>query len=238
MGCTPHFIEVDNFFALKINSNSFPDAISKLEEIVDSHNIDVVHAEALYCARVASQLKEQKEKLIFSIDWHGIVPEESRMGGAHANRIEALELAEKKLLREANLNIFVSNSMLTHYNQKYGHINRNYTIVPCCVGDNRFIDSSQKLNSEIFPPDSIIFGYAGTMADWQCGLEMITLFADLYKANSKCHFLLLIPSSDQACAKSYCIQAGLPAEALLMTEVSHDEVPKWLSICHIGVMIR
>jgi glycosyltransferase involved in cell wall biosynthesis len=238
MGCTPHLIEVDNFFALNINSNSFPNVISRLEQIVDVNKIDVIHAEALYCARVASQLKARRNIIIFSIDWHGIVPEESRMGGAHESRILALEVEEKKLLQEADLNVFVSKSMHTHYHQKYGHVENNHAIVPCCVGDNRFIDSSQKPPSDMFPSDSIIFGYAGTMADWQCGREMVALFSDLHKINDKCRFLLLIPAADQSCAKAYCMNAGLPAEAMIMTEVSHDDVPKWLSICHVGVMIR
>jgi glycosyltransferase involved in cell wall biosynthesis len=238
MGCVPHFVEVDDFFRMKTTTTSFPEVTAELVEIIDRHDIDVVHAEALYCARVAAAVKEIRPSIYFSIDWHGIVPEESRMGGAHAVRVSALEEAERTLLSWGDLNVFVSESMGTHYRRKYGEIATAQVIVPCCVSDKRFVDATEGSMRSVFPPSSLVFGYAGTMADWQCGAEMIALFATLHREDARCRFLMLVPRSDQAKVTEYCTAAGLPTEAMVMLEVPHDDVPKHLCECDVGVLLR
>jgi glycosyltransferase involved in cell wall biosynthesis len=238
MGCIPHLIEVADFFRLKVSTESFPEVTSQLVGIVDGHDIDVIHAEALYCARVAAVVKAARPALQFSIDWHGIVPEESRMGGAHASRVAMVEQDERMLLSASDLNVFVSEAMGTHYRRKYGAISNAQVVVPCCVSERRFVQSDEPKSCTPFSAESLVFGYAGTMADWQCGAEMIDLFAALYREDSRCRFLLLVPKADQQKATDYCIAAGLPTAAMMMLEVSHDEVPLRLRDCDVGVLIR
>jgi glycosyltransferase involved in cell wall biosynthesis len=238
MGCEPHLIEVEDFFRMNATPESFQGIAAQLIDIVEQFDIDVVHAEALYCARVALAVKAARPSTVFSIDWHGVVPEEARMGGAHEARIASLEKAERQLLAAGDLNVFVSEAMGTHYRRKYGEILPAQVIVPCCVSDRRFVQPAEPKRRTLFPPGSLVFGYAGTMADWQCGAEMIELFAALHREDGRCRFLLLVPKSDQDKAIEYCTAARLPVEAMVMLEVPHDEVPLRLRDCDVGVLIR
>ena len=237
LGCQVHLLEIVDFFRLNTDSESFPSIVENLKRTILSEGIDVIHAEAIYCARVAQQVKQELPEILFSIDWHGVTPEESLMGGAHPNRIKAQETEEKFLLQECDLNIFVSKEMEAHYRRKYRLNSLNYVIVPCCVSYQRFvdIDFDTVLSSK---NDSLIFGYVGSMADWQCGREMISLFAHLYRYESRCRFELLVPKADQQKVIEYALKVGLPDISYTMKEVPHSEVPDSLKTWDIGLLLR
>lgn len=238
MGCIPHLVEIEDFFRIKTNTESFPEVTAFLARIVDQHDIDIAHAEALYCARVAVAVKSARPFVCFSIDWHGIVPEESRMGGAHEARVRALDEAEQTLLAASDLNIFVSETMGEHYRIKYGNPSKSHVIVPCCVSDQRFVDIEDRSKLSAYPEETLVFGYAGSMADWQCGEEMIALFAALHRVDERCRFKLLVPKTDQNKVTRYCSTEGLAEHAYLMYEVPHEQVPKNLLDCDVGVLLR
>jgi len=237
LGARVHLVEIDDFFCLHVKPESFSDAVAKLVEIASCSKVDVLHAEALYCARVASIVKARMPILEFSIDWHGAVPEESRMGGAHESRIKALELAERSMLTCADMNVFVSEAMARHYSSKYnlGHVPQ--VIVPCCVADQCFVSAAATDISD-FGPDSLVFAYAGSMADWQCGSEMIKLFAALYHFDARCRFLLLVPTSDHEKLVHFAQAASLPKESYILQAVAHKDVPIRLATAHAGVLLR
>jgi glycosyltransferase involved in cell wall biosynthesis len=236
MGCEVSIIEVADFFKMHVNDGDFPDLTSALIDIVNSNHIDVIHAEALYCARLLPPVKNILPTVLFSIDWHGVLPEESRMGGAHENRIKALENVEKKLLLESDVNIFVSNAMCHHYREKYKIENLNETVIPCCVSSDRFVDLDHRINNNKF--NEIIFSYIGTMADWQCGLEMMEFFSLIHKCSERFKFNLLVPKSDHEKVKNYALKVNLPETVYTLAEVNHENVPIELSKADIAVMIR
>jgi glycosyltransferase involved in cell wall biosynthesis len=237
LGAHVHLVEIEDIFQLHTSSESFPSTVEHLAEIASRGNVDVLHAEALYCARVASIVKANMPGLCLSIDWHGVVPEESRMGGANEIRVKSLETAEHELLVKADLNVFVSESMVNHYRNKYGVGKRPQVIVPCCVSDRRFVTPTDDLFNNC-EPGSLVFVYAGSMADWQCGLEMIRLFASLHRYDNHCRSLLLVPTSDHEKVLHYAEKVGLPASAFNLKAVAHDEVPVQLATGHIGVLLR
>jgi glycosyltransferase involved in cell wall biosynthesis len=237
MGCEVSILEVADFFKMHVTDEDFPELTSALLDIVRDNYIDVIHAEALYCARLLPPVKKAAPSLRFSIDWHGALPEESKMGGAHENRIKALEMIEREMLVKADLNIFVSNAMANHYKFKYELPTIDNVIVPCCVTDNRFIDYDDiELNSN--SGVSITFAYVGTMTDWQCGQEMIRLFSLLYKRDSRCRFLMLIPTSDHIKVNKYIADYELPNEAYVLKSVTHDEVAMNLATADVAVFLR
>jgi glycosyltransferase involved in cell wall biosynthesis len=237
LGAHVHLVEIDDFFRFAITPESFPEAVVKLIEIANCSKVDVLHAEALYCARLASVVKARMPRLRFSIDWHGAAPEESHMGGSHVNRVMALESAEKDMFACADLNVFVSESMARHYSIKYSLAPLSQVIVPCCVEDQRFVTPAGTGNSD-FRPESLVFAYAGSMADWQCGPEMIKFFAALYGCDARCRFLILAPTSDQEKVLNYAQAASLPEDAYILEAVAHKDVPTRLATAHIGVLLR
>lgn len=237
LGAHVHLVEIEDIFRLYTVPNSFSTAVERLADIAKRCNVDVLHAEALYCARVAGLVKARMPGLCLSIDWHGVVPEESRMGGAHENRVKALETAEREMLASADLNVFVSEAMVRHYRSKYDLGPLPHVIVPCCVSDQRFVISTD-IGDNNFGANSLVFAYAGSMADWQCGPEMIKLFAALHRYDDRCRFLLLVPTSDHAKVMSFAQSAGLPEKAYVLQAVAHDEVPEHLATAQMGVLLR
>lgn len=235
LGCTVHLVEIDDFFRMDVDNSSFVAETDQMLNIIRKSGSEVIHAEALYCARIAEILHQTLPELIFSIDWHGIVPEETKMSGAHQARINALELSERRLLTKCHLNVFVSGAMKHHYVTKYNLNLPDSIVVPCCVSEDRLVDIRKDTE---YRDKKIVFGYAGTMADWQCGREMISLFARLYRHDDQCHFMLLIPSADQAKVSRYAIEFGLPEGSYTMTEVAHELVAAHLSRCDVGTLIR
>ena len=238
MGCTVHPLEVHDLFRMNADASSFPEVTTTIAALVTAHHVDVIHAEALYCARLAATVKQTVPGVVFSIDWHGVIPEETRMGGAHENRVKALEAAEQLMLRGCDLNVFVSQAMQTHYGKKYGLQTLRHVTVPCCVSDHSFPVLDQDDAASLTDNDHLLFAYAGTMADWQCGAEMIEIFSALHRYDARCRFMLLVPKSDQPKVQEYAQRSGLPQEAFKMTEVAHHEVPGRLRDCHVGVLLR
>ena len=236
MGCDVSIIEVEDFFKMHVNNGDFSDLTSTLIDIVRTNHIDVIHAEALYCARLLPPVKDILPTVLFSIDWHGVLPEESRMGGAHENRIKALEDVERKLLLESDVNLFVSDAMCHHYREKYKIDILNETVIPCCVSSDRFVELNNNIDCR--KNNEIIFSYIGTMADWQCGLEMMDFFSLIHKYNEKFRFNLLVPRSDHEKVKEYALQVNLPESVYTLAEVNHENVPLELSKADIAIMIR
>ena len=234
LGCCVHLIEVADFFGMHGDLSSFKLPIEQLVYIIRENNIDVLHAEALYCARIAKAVKQLIPHVAFSIDWHGVVPEEARMGGASQQRIAFLEFLEQALLSESDLNIFVSSAMRDHYKRKYRLMNLRLITVPCCVSDDRF--TSQK-NMEL-TDNRLIFLYTGSLAHWQCGMEMIKLFSLLHQFDDRCYLMLLIPKPDQGKVIEWAVKFGLTDKAYYVAEVNHQDVPKHLYRGHLGLLLR
>lgn len=237
LGAHVHLLEISDIFRLQVTPESFISTVADLAKIARSFQVDVLHAEALYCARVAALVKAQLPELSFSIDWHGVVPEESRMGGGHESRVKALESAEQALLASADLNVFVSEAMASHYQSKYALGTLPQVTVPCCVTDQRFVTKADVVENP-FGAEDLVFAYAGSMADWQCGPEMIKLFAALQRQDARCRFLLLVPTADHEKVMHLANDSGLSSDAYILKSVAHDEVPGLLASAHIGVLLR
>lgn len=237
MGARVHVVEIEDFFRLHVDADSFPETVNALVDLVKEWEVDILHAEALYCARVGALVKARAPGLHLTIDWHGVAPEEAQLGGAHEKRVQALESAERKLLETADLNIFVSRAMARHYWRKYEIRNLKDVIVPCCVSDQRFTEIEASFNWK-WEGDSLIFAYAGSMADWQCGQEMIRLFSALERTDAKCRFVLLVPTPDHERVLTHARDVGLPPEKFVLQSVAHHEVPARLAGAHVGVLLR
>lgn len=97
-GCKVFLVYIDDFFSLDINRAAPSDKIGQVINIIQNEVIQYLHCEALYCARIGIALKRQLPHITFGIDWHGAVPEESAMGGAHTNRVRVLEETEVEAL--------------------------------------------------------------------------------------------------------------------------------------------
>lgn len=165
LGCNVHIIPVEGFFGFDDDFRRCLSVLGKLGDIVKSASADVIHAEAIYCARIGAEIKREIPGIIFSIDWHGISPEEARMSDAHQNRVNALENLERTLLQTSDLNIFVSRQMEKHFSNKYGLERLKYAVIPCCASDD-FLEAKIRLK---FPGYQIAILFSDMLDRWQNG---------------------------------------------------------------------
>ncbi len=237
LGATVHLICSDAFFQVGLTGHAISDALDALSKICTENRINRVHAEALYSMRVALLLKERLPELKLSFDIHGATPEEEIMGGATQERIDAMEKWEKRALEQADLNVIVSKAMGTYLRAKYNYTKDNFFVLPCCVAESRFPEEAAKPLFSL-PENRTIVAYAGTLTTWQCGEEMIRLFAALHACDSNLHFLLLVPEQDHAKARELMAQQGLKEEAATLKALPYEEVPAALAQAHAGVLLR
>lgn len=237
LGCRVRPVEITEFFDMDLTDDRVLPAIATIERILAEDDVGILHAEALYCMRVAAMLAPRCTNLRILFDDHGISPEEEAMNGAHVNRIKAVEELERNALVSADLSIFVSNRMATHYASKYNLPSLPHLILPCCV-ERKFFFEEPLLQGVDLPADRLVLGYAGTLAVWQCGEEMLALFARLHARDPSLFFLLLAPAREHDSAHAAVAAAGIPEDAILIAEVAHDRIPGCLSRVDVGLLLR
>lgn len=159
------------------------------------------------------------------------------MGGAHPSRVAGMREWERRVLAEADLNVFVSEAMHRFYLEEYGLCKLSYIVVPCCVAEERFPDPSRPPALSL-PANRPVLAYVGTLAAWQCGEEMIRLFAQLQSAGPDIFFLLLVPRVDHQKARERLLKFRVPEASVLLAELAHDQVAPTLQGAHAGVLLR
>lgn len=109
--------------------------------------------------------------------FQGIVPEEiSYYNYSIVKRFVhkiAYTLVEYLILKKSTFNFFVSNTMVNHYQKKYGYKKENYFVMPCF---------NQPLLKEAFVDtkyEQPTFVYTGNLAKWQCFEPMVVLFSKI-----------------------------------------------------------
>jgi glycosyltransferase involved in cell wall biosynthesis len=237
LGCRVCLVEARDFFAMELSEEKALPILQAIERILAEHDVSMLHAEALYCMRLAAMLAPRCANLRLVFDHHGVSPEEEAMGGAHPNRVKALEGFERLALITPDLNLFVSNAMAAHYAAKYELPPYDYRVLPCCVEDRFFVAGSPPEQLKL-PSERPMLGYAGSLAVWQCGSEMLALFAQLQRRDPSLFFLLLTPEREQETARLAAAAAGIPGDALCIAEVAHDQIPACLSRLDLGLLLR
>ncbi|MBQ4082785.1 MAG: hypothetical protein IJC77_00790 [Bacteroidaceae bacterium] len=127
--------------------------------------------------------------------FQGIVPEECAMmysGIKKYWKILYNSLLELFVLHRANRLFFVSGAMKRHYNRKYRYAKDNYVIMPCF---------NQELHESAFSDEKYClpsFVYAGSLAEWQCVEETLSLFAQISKVIPNSTLTLLTGEKSKA----------------------------------------
>jgi len=237
LGCVVRLVEVEDFFSIDPAEKRMLPAIKEIERILAEYQPSVLHVEALYCMRLAGMLAPRCTNLRIVFDNHGVSPEEEAMSGARPNRVKAVERLEREALSTADLSVFVSSRMADHYAAKYDLPAYRYLVLPCCVEPALFSGGPLPEGLDL-PEGRTVLGYAGTLAAWQCGEEMLSLFSRLHRRDQTLFFLLLAPAREHETALAAAAAAKIPEDALLMAEVPHDQVPACLQRVHVGMLLR
>ena len=237
VGCRVRLVAAPDFFSLDWKEDRALSILEAIERILAEDDIGLLQAEALYCMRLAGMLATRCTNLRLVFDHHGVSPEEEAMGGANPKRVEILDGLERQALFGADLNLFVSTAMAAHYAAKYGPPAGENRVLPCCV-DARFFAPDAEVCPLALPADKTLIGYAGSLAVWQCGAEMLNLFAVLQRRNPALFLVLLTPAREQEAVREAVAAAGIPADAILISEVPHERMPTCLSQMDLGLLLR
>lgn len=239
-GAYVHLIPADDFFDISNILNGSDHIRKKIIELVDLYKVQIVHGESIYPSIYALQAaKESNVKFVFDV--HGIAPEESEMNNEHPARIKALGKAEKEIISSSDLTVFVSNSMKTHFYQKYQLPLNNSIIIPTCVKSSLFnmnFEERLKKRRELGWEDKFIFLYVGTLSVWQWKEAMFSLFEQVNNVNTKVFFCLLIPKSDHSTAKELFDQKGISPGEYMIEEMNHDEIGSFIGVADAGILLR
>jgi glycosyltransferase involved in cell wall biosynthesis len=237
LGGRVRMVEVSDFFSIDLAEEKILPAIKEIERILAEYRVSILQVEALYCMRLARMLAPRCTNLRIVFDNHGVSPEEEAMNGAHRSRVTAVERFEREALSTADVSLFVSKQMASHYAKKYDLPSYEHLVLPCCV-DRKLFAGGAVPEGLTLPAERMILGYVGTLAAWQCGEEMLSLFSLLHRRDPTLFLLLLVPAREHETALATAATAGIPEEALLITEVAHDQVPTFLQRVDVGMLLR
>lgn len=129
--------------------------------------------------------------------FQGIVPEEILLlkGRGLKNRFMYFYVSfkERRVLKAALLNIFVSDAMRDHYLTKY-RINQleNYVVIPCY---NQILDYNIHQKDERY--NNLTFVYAGSLSTWQCVEESLQIFQRIQLQEPSATFTILTNHKDE-----------------------------------------
>lgn len=113
-------------------------------------------------------LEDQSNKIV--LDFHGAVPEETRILCEDNEKAARLAVIEKRAIAQSSTVIAVTNAMVTHIKNKYPEesMNANYIVMPIFDIDGTNVEPTAKAECEL--PTTI---YAGGTQAWQLFDEMI-----------------------------------------------------------------
>lgn len=215
------------------------DQLSKYASIIYP---DIVHCRVYPATLVALDTKKKYKfsyKVIF--DARGVYPEqilERSTGIVGKVRYYWWKTIEKRLLKESDLIVGVTNAFIDHF--KKIDDGATYKFIPCCVNidekDTRIVNN--QLKSELgFKDSDIIAVYSGNLSSKYSSVNhIVEIFSNLYKKNSNFRFLVLTKSNSEE-LKSLLTNAGL-VEKTVITSLKPQQVPEYLSICNIGTLFR
>jgi len=211
--------------------------------LIKRYKILLIHAQTNYSAYIAIQLKKIIDVKVVS-DMHGIAPEEIAIRNLpYIKKKRQMKLAtriEKECIGRVDRLICVSKAMKTHLRDKYPDFNVKINVIPCAVDTERFF-FNEKIREEMRQrnqlTNKLIFLYIGDLENYQLLPEMCRLFIEIKKQEPGSFFLILA-LGDHARFRDLLTAHGILEEDYRISFVSHNEIPKYIMMADIGLLLR
>ena len=192
------------------------------------------HANVFTITDKAATFVKLSRKPRFLVNWfQGISPEEMDM--IYEGKTERLPrklfrtLTERYAIKHCSLDIFVSESMLSHYKQKYGYNGSNYFIMPCFGNE---LDKTAFIDSRFQRPN---FLYSGSTFKWQCLDEMLELFKLIKSRIPEASLTILTPNKEIDIARKLVNSHKVEAN---VNSVSPHELQNVIKTFKYGFIVR
>jgi glycosyltransferase involved in cell wall biosynthesis len=109
-------------------------------------------------------------------------------------------------------------------------------VIPTCADLDRFAPGAPdpQLRRTLGLDAAFVVGYAGTMSNWYLREETLSYLAWLSRTFDRMK-ALVVTREDHARLRADALRAGLPADRLVLTRASLDEMPALLRLMDVGV---
>lgn len=132
----------------------------------------------------------------------GLVPEESYLRHGSRTRRRILSQIEKYVIKRAQLLLFVSPEMLSHYERKYKlSLREKSFIIPC------FCETEPFLPAISAKKEKGSFAYIGSLSAWQCFPQIAAFYTEIER-RAKCPTKLTVVTEDTERAAAILSQTG------------------------------
>ena len=149
-----------------------------------------------------------------------------------------LEADERRVLQQADWIIFVSKAMRGYYQDKFGAIYKNSSVIPCAT-DNAIETLNGRraiLRKEHGLADRLVFCYVGSGENYQLPGEMCELFKTILRAFPNAFFLIFSHHKDVFLR--HLKEAGIDSCDYKVSAVNHPEVFNLLQMGDFGFLLR
>jgi glycosyltransferase involved in cell wall biosynthesis len=109
-------------------------------------------------------------------------------------------------------------------------------VIPTCADLDRFAPGPpcDRLRGALGLDGALVAGYAGTLSNWYLRDETLLYFAFLARRFDRMK-ALFVTREDHGRLRTDAARAGLPADRLVVTRASFDEMPALMRLMHVGV---
>jgi hypothetical protein len=214
-----------------------------LIKYIKKNKIDLIYAENL-TAGYLGYLVKKKLGIDYILDYHGVVPEESKFFGSYGfiNKINyrILKNFEKKTIKEAKSIVVVSNYFKKYINKNFNYNINRIEVIPSAIdkGKMKFDKNIRnKYRSKLNVQGKKVFIYNGSYTQYQCIDEMIRFFAYVNKIHKETFFIFLTTDNLNV-VKNKFKKHGIDSNSYYVNSVEHEEVINYQMASDYGIIFR
>ncbi len=217
-------------------------------KLIKRHSIDILHARShvpMFIAAAARNLSlRRKPKIIFDI--RGFFPEEyTDAGNWKENGLlyKAVKKVEKWLLRQADGFVVLTEKArgILFPESREGGVDKYrlpVEVISCCVDMARFASANEASRDEIRNKYGLqgrsVITYTGSLGTWYLADEMADMMQAAHERDKTAFALILTQSAPEMMSERLEAR-GFTAADFLIKQVSHSEVPKYLSASDVAL---
>jgi glycosyltransferase involved in cell wall biosynthesis len=147
--------------------------------------------------------------------------------------------SEKTSLTEADERLFVSEKMREHFQELYRFSNSDFKIIPSCVRVDEFVENRkwrEELQAELRTENRFVVTYLGSLAWYQQPHESLRIFRIISSVVPDSLFVAITTEPEKM--RFTAAQEGIQEDCLRILNVSSADVPRYMSVADIGLLIR
>lgn len=140
---------------------------------------------------------------------------------------------------EADAICCVSNAMANELSARYGVPMSRFHVIPCCTDVELFrVDESHRarIRDMLGLRDRFVVTYCGSLEFYQLPDQAIRVFRIIRRIEPRAHFLAITTHPEKM--RALAMSAGITSEEMSVLSLPPAEVPKYLVVSDVGLLLR